>query len=157
MKTFYKIILLVSLSLISSYQVYGQEKVNLYAGIGVPEQFVLGPRFQFNQIQLGVGIGSSRYQLSISGDVWYHFAGSSQKSGRKPWYIKGGVSKWIDYSEEQDKYPLGFYFRTGRDVNLSNRVGMNFELGIVAGKLANELYGNSSVLPSFGMFLFYRI
>jgi hypothetical protein len=157
MITFHKTILLVSLSLISCYQVYGQEKINLYAGIGVPEQFVLGPRFQFDQVQLGFGIGSSKYQLSISGEVWYHFGGSSQKSERKPWYIKGGLSKWIDYSEEKDIYPLGFYFRTGRDFNLSNKVGLNFELGIIAGKLANELYGNSSVLPSFGMFLFYRI
>jgi hypothetical protein len=157
MKPFYKITLLFSLLLISSYQVCGQEKVNLYAGVAVPEQFVLGPRFQINQFQLGLGIGTSKYQLSISGDVCYHFAGSSQMSGRKPWYIKGGVSKWIDYSEEQDKYPLGFYFRTGRDINLSNRVGINIELGMVAGKLANELYGNRSVFPSLGIFLFYRI
>lgn len=140
----------------SNYQVPGQEKVNIYGGIGIPEQLVIGPRIQFDQVQLGAGIGISKYQNSFSGDVSYHFGGSSQKSDRRPWYIKGGLSKWID-PDKLNEYPLGFYFRTGRDINFSQKIGLNVELGILTGGLANELYGNSGILPCLGLFLFYRI
>jgi len=162
MKSLYKIILLLTFILIYSYRVFGQEKVNLYGGLGIPEQFVLGIRFQFNQVQLGVGIGGGdKYTTTLSSDVSYHFGGSSQKSDRRPWYIKGGLSKWIDSSKDPDRfnYPLGIYFRIGRDINFCNKVGLNIESGMIIGKLANELqiYGHAKTFPSLGIFLFYRI
>lgn len=159
MKSLYKVILLFALFLIGGYQVSGQEKINIYAGLSLPEQFVLGPRFQFNQVQLGVGIGNSKYRYSISSDVSYHFGGNSQKSERKPWYIKGGLSKWIDHSDNPDNNLLGFYFRTGRDINLSKKIGMNIEFGVITGKMAADfaLSGSPKILPCWGIFFFYRI
>jgi hypothetical protein len=148
--------LLIHFFFFINIKVSGQEKLNLYGGVGIPEQFVIGPRFQFDQVQIGLGYGISEYQNSISGDVSYHFGGFSQKSDRRPWYIKGGLSKWID-PEKLNDYPLGIYFRTGRDINFSKKIGLNVELGILTGGLANELYGNSGILPCLAIFLFYRM
>jgi len=162
MKSLYQKILLLTFLLICVYQVSGQEKVNLYGGLGIPEQFVLGIRFQFDRVQFGVGIGGGdKYTYTLSSDVSYHFGGSSQKSDRRPWYIKGGLSKWIDRSKDTDRfnYPLGIYFRLGRDINLCNKVGLNIELGMITGELANEfiIFGTAKTFPSLGIFLFYRI
>ncbi len=162
MKNVIKPILLLGLLFyfffINNYHVRGQERFNLYGGIGIPEQWVLGPRFQFNQVQLGAGFGISSHQNSISGDIAYHFGGSSQMSDRRPWYIKGGLSKWIA-REEQIENQLGIYFRAGRDINFSKKLGLNIEFGILTGDLADELIlGNDSkVIPCLGIFLFYRI
>lgn len=122
MKNVYKSIMLISLLFhlffINNYEVFGQEKVNIFGGVGLPEQLVIGPRYQLDQVQVGVGIGISQYQKSVSGDISYHFGGSSQKSDRRPWYLKGGLSKWISYEDLID-HQLGIYFRTGRDINFS--------------------------------------
>lgn len=159
MKSIYRLILLFSLSLICSFQVFGQEKVNLFAGVSVPEQFVIGPRIHFNQVQLGLGIGNSNYRYSVSGDISYHFGGNTEFSEIKPWYLKGGLSKWIDHSDNPDNNLLGFYFRTGRDFNLSNKLGINIEFGIITGKMASDvaISGHPRLYPCWGIFFFYRI
>ncbi len=159
MKSPLKIILLFALPLICGHQVYAQEKIKIYAGVSMPEQFVFGPRLQLNQVEIGLGFGNSRYRSAISGDIAYHFGKNSPKSEIKPWYIKGGASKWIDHSDNPDNNIAGLYFRTGRDINFSRRVGMNIEFGIVTGKMANEIMGSghSKIFPCLGLFLFYRI
>lgn len=159
--------MLFTFPLIFGYPVSGQEKINLYGGFAVPEVFVYGIRFQFNQVQLGLGIGSnlpSNYSpmfslLTFSSDVSCHFGGISQKSDRKTWYIKGGLSKWVDLGEEPDKVPVVFYSRIGGDINFSKKVGLNLELGINIGKKFNDnyLWYNHSISPSFGIFIFYRV
>jgi hypothetical protein len=159
MKTLYGRILLFAFPLICGNQVIGQDKINFYGGLGIPEGYVLGIRFSINQIQLGLGFGYVSPNFTLSGDVAYHFGGSSQKSYIKPWYIKGGLSKWLSSAGDPYNYPLGFFFRAGRDINLSEKIGLNIEFGIIAGKLANELmaFGHTAIFPSLGLFFFYRI
>ncbi len=54
---------------------------------------------------------------------------------------------------------VSIYFRTGRDINICNKVRLNIEFGMIIGKLANELtiFGTAKTFPSLGIFLFYRI
>ena len=159
MKALFKIILLFVLVLFCGFQVYAQEKIKIYAGLSMPEQFVFGPRFQLNRVEIGLGFGNSRYRSAISGDIAYHFGKNSPLSEIKPWYIKGGVSKWTDHSDNPDSNIAGLYFRGGGDINFSRRVGMNIEFGIVTGKMAEFIAysGYPKVYPCWGMFLFYRI
>jgi hypothetical protein len=167
MKSLFQITVLLTFSLIYGYPVSGQEKINLYGGLGLPEVLVLGARFQFDQVQLGLGIGSNIPSdltpifsgLSFSSDVSYHFGGISQKSDRRTWYIKGGLSKLVDLNKEPNSIPLVFYFRIGRDINLCKKLGLNIEPGIIIGKkFINEMLSyNHGIAPSFGIFIFYRI
>jgi len=54
---------------------------------------------------------------------------------------------------------LLFNLRLGRDINLSKKVGLNLEAGVVYSHSPFELYGmeDTRVLPGFGIYFFYRI
>ena len=125
---------------------------------------VIGVWFHFDQAQIGVGVGGKYFFLenkifALSGDFSSHFGGSSQKTGIRPWYIKGGLSERIDSPKDtaRHNYPLGIYFRIGRGSNISSRGGLNIESDMIIGKLASEFWGNLKILPSLGIFFFYRI
>lgn len=155
------------------------EKVNLSAGVGYPEAINLGLRYQIVQSQLGLFIGafpvSDGSIFTAGGDYSYHFAGSSDYSARKPWYVKAG----LNYLHEKDEYDDNKYFmlvpRIGRDLNLSSKVGIAVEAGIFGVLSRNEtqfkrnpndeifefIYGVSTDVPdigiSFGVNIFYRL
>jgi len=140
----------------------GQERLNLYTGLGFPEGLTLGAQIQSKQMKTEVGFGSLLLsgQWGISGDVSYHFGGSTQLSIRLPWYIKGGLAKWFRNSVIPDS-PLAANFRIGRDINLSKKAGLKFELGLLVGKefVNNYIWGisESGIAPGFGLFFFYRL
>ncbi len=149
----------------------GQEKVNISAGIGSPELLNVGLRFQFDQAQIGLSLGSmpvkDESMVSFAGDVYYHFAGSSVLSNRRPWYGRGGLT-WLRYETNTliDKH-LYLNARVGRDLNISEKFGVNIDAG-----LSFELYSERTrkeppgiwsfqldfpVLPSLGIGFFYRM
>lgn len=155
------------------------EKINLSAGLGYPELINVGVRFQLEQSQLGLYIGtkasSEASGFSVGGDYYYHFGGSSDFSTRKPWFVKTG----LNYLHEKDEYDDNKYVllvpRIRRDFNLSSKVGIALEAGIIVvlyrketelkpddiNDLIGLLYGFYDVLPpifpSLGVTLFYRL
>lgn len=171
-KTFTCNLLIITLIFSCGYQASAQEKLNISGGLGLPELLNIGVRYQLEQVQIGFSVGSmpygsGEYLVSFSGDVYYHFGGSSELSNRKPWYGRIGLNYLRDESELViDKY---FYLTTrfGRDFNISRKIGIEIDIGAIF-QLSNKEIRKSPpsgwdfnfeypVLPSIGVGLFYRI
>ncbi|MFN2396527.1 MAG: hypothetical protein ABR597_12665 [Bacteroidales bacterium] len=171
-KQFLKKLLLCSMFFICcAGPLVGQEKLNVSAGIGLPEFLNVGLRFQHNQAQIGLSVGTMPLKdeslFSVSGDVYYHFAGSSALSDRRPWYGRVGLNYLRNETHHFiDKF-MYFNVRVGRDFNISEKFGVNFDAGAIF-----ELYNEEirkvppsgwnfdfdfPVLPSFGIGFFYRL
>ncbi|MCG6912362.1 hypothetical protein LJE86_00440 [bacterium BMS3Abin03] len=151
-------------------QLPGQEKVNLSAGLGLPELLNLGIRYQLEQTQLGLSVGSFPSEdklFCISGAVYYHFAGTSELSNRRLWYGRFGLTYLHDETDAViDKY-LYLDLRVGRDINFSVKVGMEIDAGIIFQLSKEETRKKPSgwfnldldfpLLPALGVCVFYRI
>ena len=165
------ILLIITFLFSHSNQVFGQEKVNLSTGFGIPELLNIGVRYQLSQVQIGLSVGSipvpNENIISISGDVYYHFGGFSELSNRRLWYVKIGLNYLRDETESViDKY-LYLNTRVGRDFNISNKIGIEIDVGAIF-QLDNEVIRKKPpsgwnidiempVIPSIGIGLFYRI
>ena len=159
-------LLMVILLFCSAIQMFGQKKVNISAGIGFPQALNVGIRYQLNQSQIGLSIGtwpsSDKVVLgffdweslvSLSGDYYYHFGGKSKFSDLPPWYGKVGLDYlrigWVSNSESN----LESHLRIGRDFYLMKDFGFGLDAGVGV-FILNET-GFTTVLPSLGIWLFY--
>ncbi len=162
------ILLLIAFSFSYSHQVFGQEKVNISAGVGIMELINLGVRFQLNQSQIGFGVGffpaADETVTSFHGDYYFHFAGKSKLSTRRPWYGKFGLNYLRDEDESDILNYLFLNLKVGRDFNISKRLGIAFEVGGLVKLMYNKVEKIPSnswnpvipALPGFGIGLFYR-
>ncbi len=152
-------------------QTYGQDKVNLSVGIGLPELLNLGVRGEIDQFQLGFSIGAIPLKdetiFSVSGDVSYHFAGHSDLSSRRPWYGRLGVNYLRDETDNFiDKYSY-LTLRFGRDLNITKEFGVEIDAGFMYQIYHDKIIKKSlsgwnfnfdfPLLPSLGICLYYRI
>lgn len=172
LKPLFYILLLITFSLGNVGQVSGQEKINITVGFSIPELINLGVFYQLDQFQLGLSVGSlptgsSENLISLSGDVRFHFAGSSELSNRRPWYGRIG----LNYLREETDYVIDNYLylntRIGRDFNISKKIGIAVDMGAIFLLNNKEKVKKPSsgwnldldfpVLPSVGIGLFYRI
>jgi hypothetical protein len=161
------------LSLSFNAHLFGQDKLIISTGIGLPELLHIGARYPFEQAQIGLSVGtfpagSDESILTVSGDFYFHFAGSSQWSSRRPWYGKIGLNYLRDETDRLiDKY-LYLSARIGREFNLSRQFGMTIDLGPAfqlvheeSEKMPSSNFFNLDfslpVLPGLGVGLFYRI
>ncbi|HSI78097.1 MAG TPA: hypothetical protein VK957_19525 [Lunatimonas sp.] len=172
MKVLTYIFLFISSLFSWNNQVYGQEKLNISTGLGMPELLNIGVRYQIDQTQLGLSVGSmplgsNENIVSISGDVYYHFGGFSELSNRRLWYGRIGLNYLRDENVNRiDKY-VYLNTRLGRDFNISKKIGIGIDFGAIF-QLSNEVIMKKPssgwsigfdfpVLPSLGIGLFYRI
>jgi hypothetical protein len=175
-KALFCILLIITFSFSSVNQLLGQKKVDISAGIGVPELLNIGMRLQLDQIQIGFSIGSfpseDRSYSAITGDFYYHFAGHSKLSNRWAWYGRGGITyQRRELVKPKPVYPyppltwsaeeLYLYLRLGRDINFSPTTGINIDVG-ASFSLFYEYIGHKGsfhfpVLPSLGATFFIRI
>ena len=149
-------------------RVTGQTNCVFTFGAGIPELLNVGARIQTHQIELGITIGGfSNSAISISGNIYLHFAGSSKFSDLHPWYGKIG----IDYLRGETEYDISSYdyldVRFGRDFNFTSKIGINIEAGMayqiyydkVVLKQSNNFLNldfNFELIPSLGISFFYR-
>ena len=154
-------------------QIYGQGKVNISVGFGVPELIHVGLHKQLNQTQIGFSIGfipKKKSILSVSGNAYYHFGGTSNLSGIRPWYVRLGLT----YFREEDEYTIDKYgyisSRIGRDLNITKKTGIDINAGMMFGVYHNEIEKiprpckgilcwefEIPVLPILGITFFYRL
>ena len=166
----YKLMMITMCLLAFSLLCISQKRVNVTLGIGMPELLNIGVRYQANQTQLGLSVGSLPLKdetiISISAETYYHFAGRSQLSTRWPWYVRFGMN----YLRNETKTVLDKYLyanlRVGRDFNISEEIGINIDIGLTIeviwdmtikeppGQLFNIDF---PILPGLGFCLFYRI
>ena len=164
-------LLLSGIFLFFCNQIIGQEKLNMSVGIGLPELFNIGARYQFKQAQIGISAGTvpakNESVISASGDFYYHFAGSSKLSDLRPWYGRLGLNYLRDETTKiLDKY-IYLNVRCGRDFNISKKFGIEVDGGLMFQLYHDKTYKSNTnmdwtfdfnfpVLPSIGVALFYR-
>jgi len=125
------LISLVILLCVSSNSL-AQEKINLSAGFGILELANIGIRYQFEQAQIGLSLGTfplsrNRQIYSVLGDLFLHLGGSSELSKRKPWYIRFGlVYLYKNFGTQNHLY---INSRLGREFNISKKVGLYIDFG----------------------------
>jgi hypothetical protein len=163
-KTLRGILLILAFLLTSGRQLSGQEKVNITAGAGFLETLNIGLRYQLNQSQWGLSIGTwpsvtdSWFDwsslISISGDFYYHFGGFSEFSDLRPWYGRVGLD-FIRIGWDGDiENNLEPHFRIGRDFYLNRAFGFSLDAGV--GFFIINDSGMAPVVPAFGTCFFYR-
>ena len=155
---------------------WGQEKINIAAGVGYPEMVNLGLRFQLGQSQLGLHAGilpdPDDEIFSLGADYYYHFGGSSKFSTRRPWFAKAGLNYLHDENEYEKNTTLLLVPRIGRDFNLSRKIGIALEAGafLLLTESNVEVKPRENpcswlcdgdlfpgIAPSFGLSVFYRL
>jgi len=149
-----------------------QEKINLTAGIGIPDLLNVGMSYEIRQTQVGFSIGSmpsgsEESIFALSGDFYYHFAGTSKLSERRPWYGRFGLVYLRDKTNSQiDKYTY-LNTRIGRDLNISKSIRIALDAGLVFQLHHTEIEKKDSsgwnfdldfpLMPSIGIKLFFRL
>ncbi|MDD4756946.1 MAG: hypothetical protein PHG29_12770 [Prolixibacteraceae bacterium] len=99
----------------------------------------------------------------MSGDLFFHIAGQSEFSERRPWYIRDGLAymNWNEFAFFDYANVIGLHSRVGRDFNLSNKVGINADVGLAAYLFKTDVDTDNSdsfgLSPVFSISLFYRI
>jgi hypothetical protein len=152
-------------------QSLGQEKINVSAGLSSTEGLNVGLHSQLKQAQIRIGFGTVLLNdngfISVSGDIYYHFAGVSELSDRRPWYGRIGLT----YCRYENDYfinkDLFLNLQIGRDFNISRKIGIEFNVGpnFQLFHYRTEIATSVSffqdlsffVYPGFGICLFYRI
>jgi len=138
-----------------------QSKLNVGIGADLSEKYNISIRYQAEQTQYALGIGTStgKYEniLSISASWFYHFHGVSTYTSRRPWYGKVVMNylryEYMYFSPYDRKNHFSIGLRVGRDFNLSKRLAINSDIGFNFGS-----YDIDVQFPfSSGIWLFYRI
>lgn len=171
-KTFLLFFFLISFSTLSFGQ--DRDKLNISIGLGPKEFSDIGLRFQKNQMQFGVGFGTVFTQKRgtnrpeiFTGEFFYHFAGKSELSTRRPWYLRNGLILYKDETYNLRTLTWLLNTRIGRDFNISKRIGLSLDAGILTRIKSrskeigpNPEYNDEIVFPispSAGLSLWYRI
>lgn len=165
--------LLLFIASISCYnsQVHGQGKINISTGFGVPELYNIGMRYQIDQTQVGFSVGGVPFNsdgkiFSISGELYYHFAGDTKLSDRRPWFLKMGLTYLRDENEKAINKTSYLNTRLGRDFFLSKNIGIQIDGGAIFQLSSKTIRKKPSsglfsidfpVLPSFGIELFFQL
>jgi hypothetical protein len=150
---------------------FGQETINFSVGFGLPEGINAGIHFQPKQSQIRFGFGTMPLKdesfISLSSDFYYHFAGSSEFSSRRPWYGRIGLMYLRDETTYVIDKSLFLNPRIGRDFNISEKIGIEFDAGLIFRLFHEEIDKEPSnalfisldfpILPGFGISIFYRI
>ncbi len=153
-----------------------QEGINLTAGTGIPEMVNVGLRMQVDQYQYGLSVGTSpgykNTNFNASADFYYHFAGRSDQTDLRPWFIKAGFTYMSNEGEWEKRMNLLLVPRLGREFNVTPQFGIALEAGVML-MLADEntakkertgavtgdldLIGSGFILPSAGLKIYYRL
>ncbi len=165
----YYAVVAVACTFLNVAAVSGQGNVSITAGLGFPDLVNAGIRYQIGQAQIGMSAGFMPVEgesvTSALLDVWYHFAGSSELSARKPWYGRLGLAYLHDKKEGSFNEKFVFIgMRAGREFNVSQHFGISLDAGLMY-KLYSDVEENDlarlidSIITGFpagGIGLFYR-
>jgi hypothetical protein len=171
-------LLIINFLFSSGRQIFGQGKVSLSSGLGIPELINVGIQYRIEQTQIGIGFGyfppssssSDPYAIlswgtlkSLSGDIYYHFGKLPKSSDLidHPWYVRLGFAYTREERIDKDNNVFFLSPRIGRDINISKRVGIGIDLGINLVHYLSDpsvpyflsLFG----LPGMGIRVFCRI
>ena len=167
----YFVVFIIAFLFNEKSECYAQHSFDVSAGIGDIELINAGLRYQLsNRIQIGIKGGTfpsnSENSISISGNAYYHFAGYSKLSDQPPWYTRIGINYLKGENEKLLEKYLFLDLRIGRDINITEKIGIKLDGGIVIQMKKTYVHKVSTgwnfnfdipVIPGLGIELFYRI
>jgi hypothetical protein len=155
------------LSVLLSNHLYSQSKFEISGGAGLPELLNIKIKYGLN-FQIGTSIGFLQVEKveyrSYSIDFYGHFAGESKHINQRPWFLIFGLNYLIDkgrpftyggqtYDDKDSRY-LNICTGIGRTFNLSPKIGIAINIGLVPDFMLPEFY--FYLLPSAGISFFIR-
>lgn len=167
-RKFLRNLTLFVLFLSTTMKLVGQEKINISAGLGLPDLVNVGVRYQLSQSQLGISAGMFQDATAITGDYYQHLFGSSKFSERHSFYTRVGMTYFRAEDDTSIDQYLFLAIRFGRDFNLSKTFGFQLDVGvpleIMHDQTKKENYKSSPFsidfdmfIPAFGLSVFYRL
>lgn len=164
----YKKLILLIFCLLLSQEIYAEKNFIVFSGIGFPELINVGTRYQFEEIHLGASFGFPVFlddlhkrMNSVSFFPHYYFAGFSELTKAKTWYLKTGITYLWGETSTKTYENVFLDIKVGKEFNLSNRFGV----GIGAGT-AIQVYEKppsdmniflEPFFPSIGIDIYYRL
>ena len=155
---------------------WAQKEFNFAGGYSSPEMLNVGLRMRVNQNQFGLSVGTNpgykQENVSVSGDFYYHFGGSSSHTNLRPWYLKTGLTYMYSEDEWEQRMNLVLVPRLGREFNLTDRFGIALEAGIMIMLMSRDrekqhrpdsfsgdldLIGRGVLMASAGFKVYYRL
>jgi len=127
-------------------------------GYGYPESICFKVKIG-SEIQAGLSQSFDTHGFGPTGlEIYYRFGYRPRLMDQKPWYGMAGFAGYIFDVDYVKEYKLLFYPRAGRSLYFSNKIGLNFDIGLGFPMGRNSAGGNaiSPLLPSGSMGLFFR-
>jgi hypothetical protein len=156
----YKLFVILS-GFIFCTSIFAQGKVELSAGVAIPGALNIKIKYG-KDFQVGTSVGflplNEELDIPVEVEASFHFLGKAKYVDQPPWFVTGGFQLVnIEISDETwFDYLMGFYLRFGRSFNVSQKTGLNFDLGAMFP--INQPQDNAfHIGPSASIGFFFRL
>lgn len=135
-------------------------------GMSIPELLHIGVRYQMDDLQYGLNIGSFPAEnesiITYSADVIWHMFGEKNALNDKPWYGKIGYTFMREETDFEINTWSYAHLRFGHEFALSNFIALHIDAGLMFELQHDEIEKkprnswlnfdfNFPVLPSIGI------
>lgn len=168
-----KKLILVLMLLNSAEYMYSQDSTVIRSksirpiiGMSIPELLHIGVRYQMDDLQYGLNIGSFPAEnesiITYSADVIWHMFGGKNALNDKPWYGKLGFTFMREETDFEINTWSYAHLRFGHEFALSNFIALHIDAGLMFELQHDEIEKkprnswlnfdfNFPVLPSIGI------
>lgn len=168
-----KKIILVLMLLYSAEYMHSQDSTVIRSksirpiiGMSIPELLHIGVRYQMDDLQYGLNIGSFPAEnesiITYSADVIWHMFGEKNALNDKPWYGKLGFTFMREETDFEINTWSYAHLRFGHEFALSNFIALHIDAGLMFELQHDEIEKkprnswlnfdfNFPVLPSIGI------
>ena len=151
-----------------SIPLLAQNNLKTSAGVGIIDAFNAGVDYRIKQSELGINFGfwpKEMNGLISSINYYYHFAGKSEYTTIRPWFVRSGIF----VARYKYFYAIEYHFlptlRLGREFNFTQKLGLAIDIGadyqlfMLSRKLSTETFDGATIIPYFpngSIKIFYR-
>ncbi|MFN4916529.1 MAG: hypothetical protein ACK5HH_03640 [Ignavibacteria bacterium] len=168
-----KKLILVLMLLTSAEYMHSQDSIVIRSksirpiiGMSIPELLHIGVRYQMDDLQYGLNIGSfptdNESIVTYSADVIWHMFGEKNALNDKPWYGKIGYTFMREETDFEINTWSYAHLRFGHEFALSNFIALHIDAGLMFELQHDEIEKkprnswlnfdfNFPVLPSIGI------
>lgn len=137
-----KKLILVLMLLTSAEYMHSQDSIVIRSksirpliGMSIPELLHIGVRYQMDDLQYGLNIGSFPAEnesiITYSADVIWHMFGEKNALNDKPWYGKIGYTFMREETEFEINTWSYAHLRFGHEFALSNFIALHIDAGLM--------------------------
>lgn len=167
------LILLMSSDIIAQDSIDGHPQgFRPMVGFSLPELLHIGTRYQVNDMQYGLSIGSfpadNESIITYSADIMWHLFGEKNALNMKPWYGKIGYTFMREETDFEINTWSYAHVRFGHAFALSNFIALHIDAGLMFQTMHQEIEKKPKnswlnfdfefpVLPSVGITTAYSL